>query len=136
MTNYEKYKDELIKHVIAQSYIGLDINTNNIAGCSDLCCERCKFNENRAICNDVDEMMMWLNSEYIEPKKEEVDWSKVPIDTKILVSDDNKNWYRRHFAYYRDKRIGAFNNGVTSWTTNDLSETSGWEYGKLLEDEE
>lgn len=43
MTNYEKYKDELIKHVIAQSYIGLDINTNNIADCSDSCCERCKL---------------------------------------------------------------------------------------------
>lgn len=27
MTNYEKYKDELLKHVIAQAYIGLEIHT-------------------------------------------------------------------------------------------------------------
>lgn len=80
--------------------------------------------------------MVWLNSEYIEPKKEEVDWSKVPIDTPVFVSDDNKNWYRRHFAYYRDKRIWTFDNGVTSWTANRLPGTSCWEYGKLSEDGE
>lgn len=135
MTNYEKYKDELIKHVIAQSYIGLDINTNNIAGCSDLCCEGYKFNENRTICNDVDEMMVWLNSEYIEPKKEEVDWSKVPIDTKVLVSDNEIDWYRRYFAGI-DKCTNvrlAWADGATSWANRS---TMPWKYIKLYKENE
>lgn len=135
MTNYEKYKDELIKHVIAQSYIGLDINTNNIADCSDSCCERCKFNENRAICNDVDEMMAWLNSEYIEPKKEEVDWSKVPIDTKVLVSDNEIDWYRRYFAdidKYTNECL-AWADGATSWANRS---TMPWKYIKLYKEDE
>lgn len=58
----------------------------------------------------------------------------MPIDAPIMVSDDNENWRKRHFAYYRDKRIWVFNNGLTSWTINDLSEVSGWKYGKLAED--
>lgn len=135
MTNYEKYKDELIKHVIAQSYIGLDINTNNIAGCSDLCCEGCKFNENRAICNDVDEMMVWLNSEYIEPKKEEVDWSKVPIDTKVLVSTDGVTWYKRYFAginVYTNECL-AWSYGATSWASRPKR---AWKYIKLYKGDE
>lgn len=137
MTNYEKYKDELIKHVIAQSYIGLEIHTNKLVDCSDLCCEKCKFNANGAsVCKNACEMEKWLDSEYVEPEKEEVDWSKVPIDAPVMVSDDNENWCKRHFAYYRDKRIWVFNNGLTSWTIKDLSEVTDWVYGKLLEDGE
>lgn len=137
MTNYEKYKDELLKHVIAHADIGLEIHTNKLIDCSDLRCEKCKFNANGMfMCKNVWEMEKWLDSEYIEPEKEEVDWSKVPIDTKVLVSDDNENWYRRHFAYYRGERIWVFRSGLTSWTINDLSEVSSWKYGKLLEDGE
>lgn len=111
MTNYEKYKDDVIKTLL-----------NN--------CENCQFNDE---CGP-DTFRKWLDSEYVEPKKEEVDWSKVPIDTQVIVSDDNENWYRRHFAYYRGERILVFRSGLTSWTINDLSEVSGWKYGKLLED--
>ena len=131
MTNYEKYKDDIIKILFTKGGIGVDKKTGESHGCNLLdYCGNCRFYDD---CRS-DTLRKWLDSEYVEPEKEEVDWSKVPIDTKVLVSDDNENWYRRHFAYYRDKRIGAFNNGVTSWTTNDLSETSGWEYGKLAED--
>ena len=132
MTNFEKYKDELIKKVILETAIAIDIHTNKVVDCIDINCEDCKFN----ISNNGCGMEEWLNSEYVEPEKEEVDWSKVPIDTPVLVSDDNENWCKRHFAYYRDKRIRAFKSGLTSWTINDLSEVSGWKYGKLLEDEE
>lgn len=130
MTNYEKYKDELIKKAIIETSMAMDIHTDKIVDCPDITCEDCKFN----ISNNKCGMEEWLDSEYIEPEKEEVDWSKVPIDTKVIVSDDNENWYRRHFAYYRDKRIWVFRSGLTSWTINDLSEVSGWKYGKLLED--
>lgn len=136
MTNYEKYKDELIKHVIAQSYIGLEIHTNKLVDCSDLCCEKCKFNANGAsVCKNACEMEKWLNSEYVEKEKEEVDWSKVLIDTKILVSEDKINWYRRYFAGIdtcTNERL-AWLDGATSWANRS---TRAWKHVKLYKEDE
>lgn len=114
MTNYEKYKDDIIKTLL-----------NN--------CENCQFNDE---CGS-DTLRKWLDSEYVESEKEEVDWSKVPIDTKVLVSDDNGNWVRGYFAGYdrRNKVIYTFTLGATSWTNEDMGRTE-WRYGKLAEDEE
>lgn len=136
MTNYEKYKDDLLKHIIAQSFIGLDIHTNKLVDCSDLCCEKCKFNANGAsICKNSYEMGKWLNSEYVEPEKEEVDWSKVPIDTKVLVSADEINWYRRYFAgidICTNERL-AWLDGATSWANRS---TRPWKHVKLYKGDE
>lgn len=136
MTNYEKYKDELIKHMIAQAYIGLEIYTNKLVDCSNLRCENCKFNANGAsICKNVCEMEKWLNSEYVEPEKEEVDWSKVPIDTKILVSDNEIDWYRRYFAGIdrcTNERL-AWLDGATSWANRS---TRAWKHVKLYKEDE
>lgn len=130
MTNYEKYKDDIIKTLFIKGGTGIDKKIGEFRSCCMLdYCNNCQFDGD---CR-FDTIQKWLNSEYIEPEKEEVDWSKVPIDTKVIVSDDNENWYRRHFAYYRDKRIWVFRSGLTSWTINDLSEVSGWKHGKLLE---
>ena len=61
------------------------------------------------------------------------DWSKVKVDTKILVSDDGIEWHRRHFARYEDEKIYAFMNGSTSWVGGILQH---WEYAKLPESED
>lgn len=65
-----------------------------------------------------------------------VDWSKVPVDTKIYVKDqENDLWERRHFSHYTsDGKIYAFCNGTTSFTADDG--TSRWEYAKLAEVED
>ena len=34
-----------------------------------------------------------------------VDWDKVKIDTRVLVSDDGINWHKRHFARYTCGRV-------------------------------
>lgn len=68
---------------------------------------------------------LWLDEEYQEP---EVDWSKVEVDTLILVSMNGQDWSYRHFAEYRDGRVCAFDGGATSWTSNV---STGWEYAKL-----
>ena len=55
--------------------------------------------------------------------EEVVDWSKVPVDTKILVSDcingagEVIKWRRRHFAKYEDGKVYAWVDGKTSFTT-------------------
>jgi hypothetical protein len=56
------------------------------------------------------------------------------IDDPILVSanggSDEKSWQKRHFAGWdSDGKIIAFNNGATSWSTDDRLVT--WEYWRL-----
>lgn len=66
-----------------------------------------------------------------------VDWSKVKVDTPILVSHDCENWNRRYFAEYRDGKVYAWDFGRTSWTaprTSDDDAKSYWKYAKLAEE--
>ena len=63
----------------------------------------------------------------------DVDWSKVQVDTKILVSGDGKDWYRRYFAKYENGRVYAFYDGATSFTGSNES-LLGWEYAKLYQE--
>ena len=68
--------------------------------------------------------------EYLEP---ETDWSKVEVDTPILVRDvENENWYRRYFAKYENGKVHAWINGVTSLSATE-DWTTCWNYAKLAE---
>jgi len=59
------------------------------------------------------------------------DWSKVPIDTPILVRNFNDDlWKRRYFAGFKNGYVQAFLGGCTSWTTANIT---GWECAKLVE---
>lgn len=62
----------------------------------------------------------------------DVDWAKVDVDTKILVSNDYIRWYRRYFAKYENDEVFAFMNGTTSYTDNTCTT---WKYAKLYEEE-
>ena len=75
------------------------------------------------------ERIMWLCEEYQEPP---VDWSKVAVDTKILVSDDGEHWYKRYFARYEKGTVYCWENGATSWTTRI---TPCCPYAKLAEED-
>ena len=71
--------------------------------------------------------------------EEIVDWFKVPVDTKILVSEDGKDWYRRHFVKYENGIIYAFPDGLSSFTACYKPECGyrrvcGWKYAKLYEE--
>lgn len=69
-------------------------------------------------------------TEYEEP----VDWSKVEVDTKILVRDDVADgWKKRHFAEVKDGIIHAFHNGRTSFS-NDNFMLQPWNYAKLYKE--
>ena len=65
--------------------------------------------------------------------EEYLDWSKVSVDTKILVSEDGKDWCRRYFAKYEGGRVYAFMDGTTSFTSSSESSLS-WKYAKLYEE--
>lgn len=65
--------------------------------------------------------------------KEIVDWSKVPVDTKVLVSDNGEYWARRYFAEYVNGEVYVFTDGRTSFTIEDDAIIS-WKYVKLYEE--
>ena len=71
----------------------------------------------------------------LKPYKEEheIDWSKVAVDTPILVRDrENETWYKRHFAKYDAGKVYAWADGNTSWTETCM--TMAWKYAKLAEE--
>ena len=78
--------------------------------------------------------MLWLEEEYEEP---EVDWSKVAVDTPILVRDsDCQIWEKRCFAKFENGKVYAWLHGSTSWTAEHSNSFYSWNYAKLAEQEE
>lgn len=63
-----------------------------------------------------------------------VDWDKVKIDTRVLVSDDGVNWHKRHFARYTCGRVYTWGYGSTSWSKGNTSDVAPWRYAKLAGD--
>ena len=98
MTNYQGYKDDIER--LGDGKVAFDKSKNKIVRCAVLfACEDCAFYANRDDCTL--NAMKWAAEEYKEP---EVDWSKVPVDTPVLISVDNKNWFNRYFARCQRKR--------------------------------
>ena len=126
MLNKEKYAKEIAE--IACN--GKDIAI--VAGKPMLCCE--------ASCDTCDiehdctrGLKEWANSEYVEPP---VDWSKIPIDTPILVRDSELfAWSKEHFAKYEDETVYTWDYGKTSWSTYD-GKMSSYKYAMLPESED
>ena len=123
MKNYEKYADEI------RNYKGNNLCCDFIKqhilksdSCSDLSC---------AVCHML--QTIWLMEEYEEP---ETYWSKVKVDTPILVKElEYEEWDRRHFARYENGIVYAWNYGHTSWTAFDNDDVTAWKYSKLADEE-
>lgn len=62
-----------------------------------------------------------------------IDWSKVEVDTPVLVSNDNKEWIKRYFARYENGNVYCWLNGKTSWTAICELSIGHWDYTKLAE---
>lgn len=63
-----------------------------------------------------------------------VDWSKVKVDTPILVSFDGCNWFKEYFAKVQNDTVYAFDGGATSWSVSNKKYcVTSWRYAKLAE---
>lgn len=69
---------------------------------------------------------MW--TEYEPP----VDWSKVAVDTKIEVSDNELEWYKKHFSCFDNGMVRTFANGQTSFTSARIG--TCWKYARLYKE--
>lgn len=123
MKNYEKYEDE-IKECDGLNFCRDFVKPYILKSrdCANTSCDQCKMLQ-----------IIWLMEEYKEPEEPETDWSKVEVDTPILVRQGkNGKWLERHFAKYENGNVYAWVDGQTSWTGADKIK---WKYAKLAEGE-
>lgn len=121
MKNYEKYKDFVIDCIKKNDICDLADKLYGTADCSDRRCYKC-----------TERVADWLNEEY-EPH---IDWSKVPVDTPVIVKECSGLERKRHFSRYKEGCIEpfvCFKDGKTSFTT-DL--TTDWDNCKLARQED
>ena len=131
MLNREKYAKEIIELATNTALFGL--KNGKPAICEEIKCEECDFYESDSCKGSTYNFREWLNSEYVEPP---VDWSKVAVDTPILVRDFvGGEWARRYFAKYENGIVYAWENGATSWSVNN-SKITDWGMAKLAESED
>ena len=129
MINYEKQKTEIDTIIERGISIAVNKSTKKVVLCPEIACAECLFFKRGSAGCGV-RMMEWLVAEYVEP---EVDWSKVPIDTPVLISLNNKNWINRYFAGVNEKgQPTVFGFGATQWS-NGHTEPYHFKYIKLAE---
>ena len=121
MKNYEKYEKK-IKEYEGEAFCNDFVQPYILKrdDCAGMDCDQCSMLK-----------LIWLLEEYEEP---EVDWSRVEVDTPILVKNrEDDMWREMHFAKYKNRNVYAWSDGQTSWSAYDMMV---WRYAKLAESEE
>lgn len=126
MKNYEKYVDK-IKEYGGNDFCSMFIEPHILKpiglSCGDLACGACRVLQ-----------LVWL-AEGEAPKEPETDWSKVKVDTPVLVRDnENNEWQRFYFAKYKNGLVYTWVAGATSWTAK--GNMYKWRFAKLAESED
>lgn len=132
-----KYDNVTLKEYMKKKLEMLNDLGRTAGGCINVNCSKCPLSN---INNKTDYDCCALEILYPEKAIEivmnyepKIDWTKVPVDAKVLVKDcKEENWTKRHFAKYEDGKIYTYVSGMSSFTTN---ETSLWNYGRLYKEE-
>lgn len=137
MKNREKFRDEIIKSARNTSeriniceFFRINVLPHfGDGGCDSVNC---------AWCNTL--FRLWLDEEYVEPLKPEVDWSKVPVDTLVRVRDDEEQeWIPMYFKGISNEnpkyKFLTWCDGATSKTACDRGYV-GWICCELVEVED
>ena len=134
MLNREKFAKEIMDIAMRHSIVAVTEEGLPVA-CGDVRCDRCILNvvHNAEVkCGVAFEK--WINSEYTDFG---IDWSRVPIDTPVLVRDDEEDRFERR--YFRGTELHnhlfiTYPDGKTSWSSNLLSEN--WKFCELAREED
>lgn len=143
MKNREKYRDEIMEAIKRRRAD----NDNMCRFLRDNVIPRfaSEADVEREVCGNLEcytcanLFAFWLDEEYEEPPKPEVDWSNVPVDTLVRVRDyEYCEWNLRYFKGIDksnpEEKYEAWSNGATSKTADDSS--NRWKYCELVEDED
>lgn len=129
MTNREKYAEQIIDMALDSIEIAVD-KEGKLCDCNVILCSDCAWS-GKSRCRE--RFKEWAEQEYVEPT---VDWSKVHVDTKILVRDsEDGRWEKRHFARYKNNIVFAWDRGCTSYSADGYHNVSTWKYAKLAEED-
>lgn len=136
MTNKEQFLDEIINAFIP--YIA--VTDGHITHCAqglldETQCSHCLFNSKQGEIDPqccIDTKRKWFNREYTPDFY--IDWSKVAVDTPILVTDYSGNdpsvYIIRYFAKYANNKVWAWIDGRTSLTAGP-EDIISWKYARL-----
>ena len=73
----------------------------------------------------------WGDFDYRIASEREIDWTKVPKDTKVFVWDDGcHSGINAHFCNYHDGKFFVYAHGATSWTSHCVV---GYDHCELAE---
>lgn len=141
MKNREKYRDEIVEAIkedndengkmccfLKDNVITRFISEEDVelSTCGGLDCHTC-----------AKMFAFWLDEEYIEPPKPEVDWVNVPVDTLVRVRDSlNEAWklaFFKCFYPHKEFKFATWANAETS-KTGDVYEM--WMFCELVEEED
>lgn len=136
MKNREKFREQIVKAIKSREtceFMNDTVIPEFIGSKTDSKCI-CEMGDCRAC---LIRFTLWLDEEYEEPPKPEVDWSKVPVDTLVRVRDfEIEEWTLRYFKGIDEEAPGsrfmAWDGGSTSKTSN--GEYTYWKYCELVED--
>lgn len=121
MKNFEKYCDELVA------------SKGDICDFMEKCVYKVKCLSCTWSCQQCREKLFtWLNEEY----KPQIDWSKVPVDTPVIVKERSGTERKRHFCRYEKDHYEpfvCFNSGYTSFTGGT---TTSWDNCELAREED
>lgn len=92
MKNREKFAEQIID-IAFQRYRNMAVNltSGEPSICGKIKCSECLFSESNKDCEVL--LKEWAEKEYEE---QSVDWSKVAVDTPILVRDSEKEVWEKN----------------------------------------
>lgn len=139
MKNREKFREELLSFVLrgnGEAYCEF-VKKNVLPNLMDYTNGECDEVYSCGLCRAI--FAFWLDEEYTEPPKPEVDWDNVPVDTLVRVRDcEDDEWVLRYFAGIDEEapkfRFMAWGDGTTSKTA--YGNYTHWKYCELVEDAE
>lgn len=141
MKNREKYRDEIMEAIKRRRAD----NDNMCRFLRDNVIPRfaSEADVEREVCGNLEcytcanLFAFWLDEEYEEPPKPEVDWDSVPVDTLVRVREyEDKEWRLRYFKGIDNRHTDRFLVwwcGATSVTAE--GHYTNWKYCELVEDD-
>lgn len=129
MKNKEKYREQILEWAVAPGRDICDFKRKEVLahfgkeGCDGISCPWCAIM-----------LSLWLDEEYEEPPKPEVDWDNVPVDTLVMVWDSDSDYTYRYFKGKNGTKYEVFESGATSKTADGMTES--WEFCELVGEED
>lgn len=142
MLNCEKWKNTLKKIERENEQIAIDLK-GVPCSCHVINCENCFFCDNSSAlqkCNSTN-LYDWLCEEYKEPEinwDKDIDWERVPVDTPVLVRDEeDKEWKGSFFVvYFPNSRYNKYIMFELGKKQDTASYVVSWKYCKLANPED